>query len=247
MAPKVKGTKEASDNCDKCEKAIAADNVLTCDSCKSNYHSVCQNISSEKLQILQSIPSAHWFCQNCDENSMSLVANIHVLTQRQDKLEANIEELSQKMQSKIETLSRLLDTKLEKINQRVDELPKNECTRMSYAAATQAGTNSNNKIQDQPYRFEVRLRGIPESAPDTKRVERLDYEKEQVIKVLNFIGAQASLTDIRRQGAYKKDKNKNLIIRFSTVFGVESVLHNAKNLPSTIPLCSLTDRDQLKI
>ena len=201
MAPKVKGTKEARVNCDKCKKAIAAVNVLTCDSCKSNYHSVCQNISSKKLQILQSIPSAHWFCQNCDE-TMSLVANIHVLTQRQDKLEANIEELSQKMQSKVETLSRQLDTKLEKTNQRVDELPKNERTRMSYAAATQAGTNSNNKIQDQQYRFEVRMRGIPESEPDTKKVERLDYEKEQVTKMLDFIGAQASLTDIRRQGAY---------------------------------------------
>ena len=31
---------------------------------------------------------------------------------------------------------------------------------MSYAAATQAGTNSNNKIQDQQYRFEVRMRGL---------------------------------------------------------------------------------------
>ena len=99
---------------------------------------------------------------------------------------------------------------------------------MSYAAATQAGTNSNNKIQDQQYRFEVRMRGIPESAPNTKKIERLDYEKEQVTKVLDFIGAQASLTDIRRQGAYKKDRNRNLIIRFSTVFGVESVLQNAK-------------------
>jgi len=80
------GDKEAL--CISCKNTVKKDDKgLKCDICTNWYHIQCQGINNEQYNIMsKEIKCMHWFCKNCEDDTLSTGRVIHALKIRREKL-----------------------------------------------------------------------------------------------------------------------------------------------------------------
>lgn len=94
-------------NCVKCSAAVSRTKpAISCDVCKSQYHSVCVSKSMDIIPILSQIPGLTWKCEQCRESSVTLNGKT-ISDFIESKLDESFVQLKQKVDSiKVELLNR---------------------------------------------------------------------------------------------------------------------------------------------
>ena len=83
--------------CSSCNRDFGKKIGIQCDACEEWFHSECQSISDEHCQIFGQYKSLHWYCDQCNKSASKLWNAINNITARQDKVDLELEKLSNKL------------------------------------------------------------------------------------------------------------------------------------------------------
>jgi len=86
--------------CGRCEKLVEKEGV-GCDICGNWFHFQCEELSDEQYEqmVKPETKFMHWFCNDCEKDTMSLGKTINSMKVKQDKMEAELVSLRQAMSS----------------------------------------------------------------------------------------------------------------------------------------------------
>jgi PHD-finger len=82
--------------CPRCKNVVKKEEKgVSCDTCGNWYHIQCEGIKNEqyKLMIRDDSKFLHWFCSDCETDTLSTGKLLHSLKARQEKLETEFKEL----------------------------------------------------------------------------------------------------------------------------------------------------------
>lgn len=83
-------------NCGKCNRIVREDaKAVCCEYCAFWFHVKCEGISDEVYKFLNGGgDQVHWFCKGCNNKALDVMKLVQGLKERNDELEAKLEEVS---------------------------------------------------------------------------------------------------------------------------------------------------------
>ena len=86
--------------CGRCKELVEGEGV-GCDICGNWFHLKCEELSEEQYaqMVKPETKFLHWFCKDCEKDTMSLGKTINAMKVKQDKMEAELPGLRQAMNS----------------------------------------------------------------------------------------------------------------------------------------------------
>ena len=76
-----------------------SDRGLKCEYCGAWFHIECESITSEAYDFIENHgEQLHWFCKTCNSKAIEVLKLLHGLKDQQDKLEANLDELTTRVE-----------------------------------------------------------------------------------------------------------------------------------------------------
>ena len=85
-------------SCPRCNEVVEKDGV-GCEICDKWFHFKCEELSEEQYEQMMKPETKcmHWFCKDCDKDTMSLGKTINSMKVKQEKMEVELANLRQAM------------------------------------------------------------------------------------------------------------------------------------------------------
>ena len=233
------GTKQKKENCIVCEKAIkdsdeankvkGQDSLLCEGNCQRWMYRICAGISKQ-AQLEADNSNDPFLCHRC-------------ISSRQTKEIITLQAMVSRLESELTSLKAKLDP--------LSVLLQSEDVRPSYASrvrhassetTTQLGFQSQlpNKNQakaranpNPDRKFNIVVYGTMESPDGTPRQDRMAYDNQEVLDVIETVESTITVQLIRdcfRMGKYLKGKKRPILVKMSRTREVQSILANRRKL-----------------
>lgn len=221
--------------CPVCKVGVKKeDKAVSCEICNLWFHISCENVTAEQYKFLAKEENSriHWFCSDCEEDSINNAKVLHHLKSRQDRYEEELEIMNRDLQvikQDVQKQNESLKSKISKqdltdleelISQKMDTL---ETKVMNQVEERFNKDNSNSKpakdelltiIECKMAEFEVKH---SEKNPEPKWSDIVAKEVDNKMTTINedFVVIQKSITETKSRLTEDKDREsrtRNIII-----------------------------------
>lgn len=216
--------------CGKCKEMVDSEGV-ECDICANWFHYQCEDLSDEQYahMVMPETKFMHWFCKNCEKDTLSLGKTINSMKVKQDKMEAELVNLRQAVTSCTSELkarptkpevTELLKTVSTELKQEIDLRPtKTEMLNMIEAKLAEHVVNTNDKdsqsentwadiaakhVDTKMSQVTVDLNEVQKALEETKK--RALEEKEREARCNNIVIYRVPETNVSSEERTKQDK-----------------------------------------